>query len=119
MVSGVPYLFRSPARGDVVEIHLNAAKHRCAGSVIVKRIVGLPNEVVSQRQGRLTVNGHRLSEAYLPSGFVGGSGPNFASTRLGHSQFFVMGDNRGMSCDSREFGAIDGSQIIGKVLATL
>jgi signal peptidase I len=74
---------------------------------------------VSQRQGRLTVNGHRLSEAYLPSGFVGGSGPNFASTRLGHSQFFVMGDNRGMSCDSREFGAIDGSQIIGKVLATL
>lgn len=119
IVSRVPYLFGSPVRGDIVVIDLGPSRHRCVGSIIVKRVVGLPNEVVAQRRDRLFIDGRELLETYLLHGEGFSAGPNFARTKLGRGQFFVMGDNRSMSCDSREFGPIDRSQIVGKVVARL
>jgi signal peptidase I len=117
IVSRVPYFFSSPGRGDVVVIALRRSMHPCAGSFIVKRIVALPNETVEQHAGSLFVSGHQLPEPYLSRQGQISNGPSVAATQLGRRQFFVMGDNRSMSCDSREFGPIDRSEIVGEVVA--
>jgi len=119
MVSGVPYLFGSPERGDIVAINLRASERGCAGSMAVKRIVGLPNELLEERDGRILVDGQQLVEAYLPA--VAGANMTLGvpRMRLGPDEYFVMGDNRTRSCDSREFGPVDRSQIVGEVVGRL
>jgi signal peptidase I len=114
LVSDIPYIFHDPSRGDIVIVNLGRRHHTCSSSVIVKRIVGLPRDTIEQTHGILRLNGEVPKEPYLlPSG---SRGPNFAERILGSGQYFVMGDNRSNSCDSREFGPIRRSEIIGKVI---
>ncbi len=82
-------------------------------NVLIKRVIGLPGETVEGRSGHVLVDGRILVEPYLRSGTVtSGFGP----FRLGAHDVWVMGDNRGVSDDSRTFGAIDERRITGRAI---
>jgi signal peptidase I len=108
------YWFSSPARGDVVVFH--APKNACGiGGTFVKRLIGLPGETVSERDGIVSIDGKRLSEPYVQPARRDrqtGTWP----VPAGH--YFFMGDNRSMSCDSRVWGSVPRSSIIGKAILT-
>jgi signal peptidase I len=84
-----------------------------------KRVIGLPGETVSAKNGHVLINGTEIKESYLPSGtitdctqFVANC---FPSGPLPADRYWVMGDNRAGSRDSRSFGAIKKSEIVGRV----
>ncbi len=97
-------------RGDVVVV-----KHPVwVKRTYLKRIVGLPNEEIRLQGGRVYVDGSLLEERYLsPCGGDGGSDSRDWWT--GSEEFFVLGDNRGDSQDSRAFGPVARQLIMGRV----
>ena len=108
------YRFHGPQRGDIVVFTApSAAARRCqTGGTFVKRVVGLPGEQLSSQNGRVLVDGRPLDEsAYLRAGVV----TSLAPTRVPRDAYFVMGDNRGDSCDSRAWGAVPRRNVIGRV----
>ncbi len=114
----VVYDLRSPERGDIVVFKAPAlAKERCQeGGTFVKRIIGLPGERVSERRGIVFVDGRRLAEPYVDSS----RRDRLTRTwpRVPAHAYFVMGDNRADSCDSREWGTVPRGNLIGPVVAT-
>ncbi|HEY8752859.1 MAG TPA: signal peptidase I [Arthrobacter sp.] len=108
------YRFHGPQRGDIVVFTApSAAARQCqTGGTFVKRVVGLPGEQLSSRNGRVLVDGRPLDEsAYLRAGVV----TSLAPTKVPRDAYFVMGDNRGDSCDSRAWGAVPRRNVIGRV----
>lgn len=107
------YEIRKPQQGDII-----ALKDPSGHGFDVKRIIALPTDSVYITGGKVYINGKLLKEPYLPQKlktFAYADRPNEMFC-LARDQFFVMGDNRGNSCDSRTFGAIPKSLILGKVL---
>lgn len=83
----------------------------------VKRVVGLPGDVITVQDGHVIRNGHRASEPFTaPCG--GGPECNLESIIVPRGHYFFMGDNRGDSDDSRYWGPVPRSQIIGHAVAT-
>jgi signal peptidase I len=81
----------------------------------VKRIVGLPGEVVSvSTEGLVSINGSPLEESYVEAGRRGGQSGRW---NVAEDQYFMLGDNRRQSCDSRIWGPLDKENIIGEVFA--
>lgn len=106
------YRFFEPQRGDIVVLDVPGY----AGSS-VKRIVGMPGETVGIAGGVVRVNGRELVEPYLPKGLAtpaGGLGA--ASCRVAPGCYFVLGDNRWDSLDSRRFGAVARATMRGAVI---
>ncbi len=99
-----------PERGDIVALHAPNAR----GRRDVKRVIGLPGERVALREGMLYVNGRELAEPYL-GGLPSSIGLGEASWRLGVGEYILLGDNRAHSTDSRSYGPVDSSRIIGRV----
>jgi signal peptidase I len=97
-----------------------AAANRCGlgdgGSAFVKRIVGLPGEVVSERDGVIHINGDRLLEPYVTPSRRGHEKGDWPRVAPGH--YFVLGDNRIRSCDSRTWGTVPRGSLIGPVMLT-
>jgi signal peptidase I len=116
------YHFHDPQRGDVIVFNTPpAAKAKCgAGGTFVKRIIGLPNERVQMRLRRgaayVYINGKRLDEPYIENDRRD-IGPE-ETYRVPAGHYFVMGDNRSQSCDSRVWGSVPRQNIIGKVFMT-
>jgi signal peptidase I len=79
----------------------------------VKRVVGLPGEQVAGRGGGLYVNDHLVVEPYLPAGV---RTEDFEPVAVPPGKLFVMGDNRGASFDSRRFGPIERSSVVGRAV---
>ena len=81
------YRFRDPERGDIVVFKTPAAANRCGlsdgGSAFVKRIIGLPGEVVSEREGVIHINGDRLIEPYIAPSRARTREPQVAARRTG------------------------------------
>ncbi|MBA2299127.1 MAG: signal peptidase I [Actinobacteria bacterium] len=116
------YHFREPERGEIVVFETPpAAQTRCgAGGTFVKRLIGLPGERLELRtEGGFSfvyIDGEKLPEAYLKPGRRDSRGPE--TFMIPQGQFFMMGDNRSQSCDSREWGTVPRANLIGKVFAT-
>jgi signal peptidase I len=105
------YHIRDPERFDVVVLK------DPAGGYAVKRVIAMAGDSVLLKAGRVYVNGQKLSEPYLPPKtptYPIGTGPS--SFTLGPGKYFVMGDNRLNSADSREYGPIPKDSILGAVI---
>ena len=98
------------SRGDLVIV----PDPRDPKSRYLKRVVGLPGERIQLLEGLLYVDGEHLAEPYL-GGRPASPGLEDRWWGLGESEYFVLGDNRARSTDSRAFGPVDGGLIVGKV----
>jgi signal peptidase I len=112
------YRFHDPHRGDIVVFDApDAAERRCSeGGTFIKRIIGLPGEVVSERAGVVSIDGKRLDEPYVDPHRRDSSTRTWP--RIPEGEYFVMGDNRAASCDSREWGPVPRKNLVGPVLLT-
>jgi signal peptidase I len=108
------YHLRRPHRGEIVVF--NAPAGACGtGGTFVKRLIGLAGDRLQEKNGRWFVNGKRLDDSYVqPARRDNGSG--FYSIPQG--RYFFLGDNRSESCDSRVWGPVPRSRLIGPVFAT-
>ena len=109
LVNKVAYLFHPPQRGDVIVFHypLNTNQD------FIKRIIGIPGDTIVTTSDTVIVDGQTLREPYISMPF------NFENNtwKLGPDEFFVMGDNRDNSLDSRIWGPLNRSYIVGKAVA--
>ena len=112
IVDEISYRFRDPQRGEVIVFKspTNPSQR------FIKRIIGLPGETVEIENGNIRIfkNGEMLflKESYLPSNlFTSGD----IRVKLKDNEYFVLGDNRNFSWDSRKFGPISRDLIIGRV----
>ena len=114
----ISYRLGEPQRGDVVVFHAPSSAHcpQGTGCDFIKRVVGLPGELVEIKDSQIFVNSESLGEVYIPDEFQteAGSFTRNKSVSLGDNQYFVVGDNRPHSSDSRVWGPIDKSMIVGK-----
>lgn len=111
-VSRLHYLLGKPERLDIVVFHFPDNPQ----DDYIKRIIGLPGEIVELRHTQVYINGRALDEPYLYEACLPGRCPDRLWV-LGPDEFFVMGDNRNESSDSRAFGPIRRKFIVGEVLA--
>lgn len=109
IVSKISYLFTEPQRGDIVVFRYPLDPSRD----FVKRLVGLPGETVSLRNGQLYINGKPVPEDYLPKDM---KFADFGPVRVPAGYYFVLGDNRNNSDDSRVWGPLPRQNIIGKAV---
>lgn len=120
------YRFHPPRRGDIVVFHAPAAARRqCIGGIFVKRIIGLPGEAWSERNGVTYIDGRRLAEPYITPARRDRDTkelldipPIGTMRRIPPRLYLVEGDNRAHSCDSRVWGLVPRANIIGKVVLT-
>ncbi|MFN2503287.1 MAG: signal peptidase I [Acidimicrobiales bacterium] len=110
LVNKLSYDLHDVKRGDIVVFESPA---QADGQIkdLVKRVIGLPGETVEAREGRILINGQPIDEGYLGEGITTG---DMEPQKVPPDHYWVMGDNRGNSKDSRFFGAIDEDLIIGR-----
>lgn len=114
------YRFGDPERGQIVVFEAPRGARQCGlgdgGTTFVKRIVGLPGERLSERKGTILVDGERLVEPYVDPSLRGASDGRWPRVPPGH--YFLLGDNRIESCDSRTWGPVPRESLIGPVTLT-
>lgn len=101
----VSYRFDKPGRGDVIVFVAPYPKK----VDFIKRVIGLPNDSIRIKDGVIFINGDKLSEKYETQSTLGN-----IDIKLGNDQYYVLGDNRNSSSDSRSFGAIEKKSIKGR-----
>jgi signal peptidase I len=106
-VSRFAFSYSPPSRGDVIAIRL-AGPH----VLYVKRVIGLPGERVGFNHGQVYVNGAPLTETYVQNRRTW----DVPEVQLTAREYFVVGDNRGMRAADHDFGRVDLSRIVGKLL---
>lgn len=111
-------LFGEPERGDVIvfksELTTDDGEQKC----LIKRIIGLPGDVVEIKDGYVYINGEEIDEPYVKEQGISG---DMEALTVPENELFVMGDNRGVSEDSRSprVGTISENTIVGKVIVRL
>jgi len=113
-------------QGDIVVFARPPHDTQCTGPEsddLVKRVIALPGQTIYSAGGKVYVNGRQLPESYLPSPDpLGRPIPNASAQhpyRVPAGDFYVLGDNRAVSCDSRYWGPVQGDTIVGKVVLLL
>lgn len=119
LVDRLSYRFNPPKRGDVIVFGLPQETSRD----LIKRVVGLPGETIILKKGSVSIinadrpDGFALSEPYLSPENFGGIAD--LRVRLDADQYFVLGDNRRVSADSRTWGTLPRTDIVGRVFVRL
>jgi signal peptidase I len=104
------YRFRPIERGDVVVFRYPLDKSKS----YIKRVIGLPGDEVIIRDGHVLLNGKPLSEPYVPPTYL--DDQSYAAVRVEPNHYFVLGDHRSSSNDSRVWGTVDRQYIYGKAV---
>ncbi|TAL19972.1 signal peptidase I, partial [Patescibacteria group bacterium] len=114
VIDEISYRFHPPSRGDIIVFRPPGQ----AGQYFIKRVIGLPGETVTIAKGAIYVSanakskGTKLDESsYLPLIYT----PGELQVTLKADEFFILGDNRASSLDSRAFGPLPKSNIVGRV----
>jgi signal peptidase I len=119
LVNRLAYDFESPKRGQIVVFTTPASATKCGsgdgGSTFVKRLIGLPGDTITERNGFVSVDGNALRETYVDPAFRDHESGTW-HVPAGH--YFFMGDDRVHSCDSRVWGSVPRHDLIGPVLVT-
>ena len=118
IIDEITYRFRAPERGEIVvfKYPLDPSQY------FIKRVIGLPGEKVEIKDGEVhvyTADANRrvkLDETYLSEGVETLNNKEGATVELGPSEYYLLGDNRNHSKDSRSFGAVQDSFIVGRVI---
>ncbi|MBI5457384.1 signal peptidase I [Candidatus Kaiserbacteria bacterium] len=119
IVDRVSYVFGAPVRGDVIVLDLPQNESRA----LIKRVIGLPGETVVLSGQKVTIineehpQGFTLEEPYLDAANLTGS--NELTMELSGDEYFVLGDNRRVSADSRIWGSLPRKDIVGRVFIRL
>lgn len=122
IVGKINYKISSPHRGDVIifksDIPMNTAEPSQAKKLLIKRIIGMPGDVINISDNEVSINGEVIDEPYINEGGTPGDVVNYVVPK---DSYFVMGDNRTVSIDSRrnEVGPVHKDRIIGKALIRL
>ena len=108
LINALAFRFGAPKRGDIVAFH-----HESAGrAVYIKRVIGVPGDSVAIRSGSVSVNGNPLSEPYVHFR----DGRSFPAVVVPAGSYYVLGDNRGNSEDSRAWGFVPADAFIGRAI---
>jgi len=116
IVDEISYILGAPHRGDVIIFHYPLDTKR----YFIKRVIGMPNEEIQINNGKITIinkenpNGFVLNEPYIDEPF-----DTTATYKTGDNEYFVMGDNRNRSSDSRTWGLLPGKLIVGRAYLRL
>jgi signal peptidase I len=112
VVSKINHYLHLPQRGEIVVFHFPGTQR----DKYIKRIVGLPGEKVAIKGGKVSINGQLLHESYLPQKKkIAGQ----VNMELEKGEYFVLGDNRDQSNDSRAWGPLPRDRIIGQAVYLL
>jgi signal peptidase I len=111
LVNKLSYDVHAVHRGDIVVFKKPPSDTTPGVKDLIKRVIGLPGENISGRDGHVFINGHELAEPWLPKGVT--TAP-FPTTVIPPGDYFMMGDNRGDSADSRIIGPIPKGLFIGR-----
>lgn len=117
MVNRFLYKQSKPKRGDIVVFKSSLTTETGKEKLLIKRVIGLPNDEIIIKDGSVYVNGELLEEDYLESAYTSGE----VDKIIPEGKIFAMGDNRSNSLDSRDdvVGLVDIDDIIGKVFIRL
>ena len=110
VINEIGYRISDPKRGDVIVFR--PPQNR--GQFYIKRIIGLPGEVVKIEDGKVWVGKTEATLAQMHEQYIEGRTPGNLNMQLGDDEYFVLGDNRNASADSRSWGALKADRIIGK-----
>ena len=113
IVSRLNYMFSDPQRGEIIVF--DSPDRPGIDPPLIKRVIGQPGDTVEIRDTQVFINGQPLNETYINEPCNSGRCPDESWT-LGPDEFFVMGDNRNRSRDSRVFGPVQRNHIIGEAL---
>jgi signal peptidase I len=116
LVNKLSYELHDVNRGDLVVFERPPGETDTDIKDLIKRVIGLPGDVVSSCGGHVCIDGTPLEEPYLPDGVTTG---DFERVTIPEGQVFVMGDNRENSSDSRIFGPIDEDTIVGRAFVRI
>jgi signal peptidase I len=115
----ITYKLRDPQRGEVIVFHAPPAANCVEGTGcdFIKRIIGLPGDQIEVKENAIWVNGQKLIEDYIPENFVteAHEATQNKVITLASNEYFVCGDNRPYSSDSRRWGPITRAEIVGRV----
>ena len=109
-INKLAYRLEAIERGDVIVFRYP----RDTRKNFIKRVIGLPGDRVRVGDGHVYLNGHLLREPYVPEEYL--DSRSYSEIRVPTDSYYVLGDHRSMSSDSRDFGTVDRSYLTGKAV---